>query len=27
MKISEDGMEWQKMDDGNGKTTQKLLPE
>jgi hypothetical protein len=27
MKISEDGMEWQKMDDGNGKTIQKLLPE
>ncbi|EGG94927.1 hypothetical protein IMCC1989_2127 [gamma proteobacterium IMCC1989] len=27
MKISEDGMEWQKMDDDNGKTTQKLLPE
>ena len=27
MKISEDGMEWQKMEDGNGKTTRKLLPE
>ncbi|MGS2718863.1 hypothetical protein ACVBE9_11860 [Eionea flava] len=27
MKVSEDGMEWQKMDDENGNTQRKLLPE
>ncbi len=27
MKISEDGMEWQSMDNGDGEITRKLLPE
>lgn len=27
MKVSEDGMEWQKMDDAEGNTQRKLLPE